>query len=138
MQRVPIDPFAFTHRCDNAATYVPKQKPKPTQQWQKVTDTTGRGFGEAQKKVPGDVSNFKTKQHMPNPSMNDICTQAHNSLDTGNRFFVDNKKALDKFDHGKDAHKLQERGTLSSGQKVRTFCATDYPRPASKPASRVK
>ena len=64
-----------------------------------MTDTTGRGFGDANRQVPGDVSNVKTKQNMPNPSMNDITTQAHNSLDTGNRFFVDNKKRLDKFDH---------------------------------------
>ena len=69
--------------------------------------------------------------------MNDITTQAHNSLDTGNRFFVDNKKRLDKFDYKQGEQQLQERGTLSSGQKVRTFCATDYKKPASKSASRV-
>lgn len=69
--------------------------------------------------------------------MNDITTQAHNSLDTGNRFFVDNKKRLDKFDHKQPEQQLQERGTLSSGQKVRTFCATNYKRTEAKPASRA-
>ena len=69
--------------------------------------------------------------------MNDITTQAHNSLDTGNRFFVDNKKRLDKFDHKQPEQQLQERGTLSSGQKVRTFCATNYKRTEAWPASRA-
>jgi len=55
--REAIDPFAYSHRCDNAATYVPKARPVPTKTWQKVSDTTGRGYGAAKPKTPGCISN---------------------------------------------------------------------------------
>ena len=49
LQRHPIDPHGYTHRCDNEATYVPKQRfnADANKNWQKVSDTTGRGYGAA-------------------------------------------------------------------------------------------
>ena len=69
VQRLPIDPFAYSHRADNSATYVPKQRPQTKQTWQKVTDTTGRGYGPANKKETGTVSNMNTKSQLPKPDM---------------------------------------------------------------------
>lgn len=57
----PIDPLAFTHFCDNRATYVPKHRAKAIQPWQKVTDQTSRGFKPESSKQSESVSNFNVK-----------------------------------------------------------------------------
>lgn len=57
--------------------------------------------------------------------MNDIVTQKPKNLDNRNRFFNDNAKSLNKFDHGKaeaaaEQPERKERGTYSCGTKVKT------------------
>ena len=64
----PIDPHAFTHMCDNAPSYVPKQKPQAKNSWQKVSDKTGRGFTQCPKQQPGHVANENTNQQLPRPT----------------------------------------------------------------------
>ena len=91
---------------------------------------------------------------MPKPSMQDIASQAAPSMDTNNRFYKDNYKRLEKFDYARRQNvqcpqdvpkqpQICERGTLSSGQKVKTFCAKQYDvktvkRPATCGASQVE
>lgn len=96
LKREPIDPFAYSHRCDNSATYVPKKRTTRVEAWQKVSDTTGRGFGEPARKVPGCVKGtfHGFKESLPRPNMNTILTQNAPNLDNENRFYEDNKKRM--------------------------------------------
>jgi hypothetical protein len=74
---------------------VPKHKPTKTQNWQKVSDTTGRGFGDplnAGKPFSKGVSNYKDR--MPRPTMKTITTANQPDLDLKNRFYRDNLSAM--------------------------------------------
>ena len=63
-------------------------------QWQKVSDTTGRGFGEVTRKVPGCEANYN--DGLPRPTMKTITTQNPKSLDHDNRFFEDSKRRMNE------------------------------------------
>jgi len=89
-----------------------------------VTDTSGRGFGYANRQVAGCVSNQKTKTLLPKPDLNTVVTQGIKNLDTKNRFFRDNYKTLQKFDTSRSTTQPKqgskmERGTLASGSNVK-------------------
>ena len=55
--RQPIDPYAFTHQCDNRASYVPKGQRPPKDNWTSLTDSTGRGFQRQSKAFQVPESN---------------------------------------------------------------------------------
>ena len=59
-----------------------------------MTDTTGRGYGAADRKVAGTVSNMNTRSELPKPDMQSLLTQEPSNLDHRNRFFEDQKKKL--------------------------------------------
>jgi len=61
-----------------------------------VTDTTGRGYGPANKKETGTVSNMNTKSQLPKPDMQSLLTQEPTNLDHRNRFFEDTRKKLNE------------------------------------------
>ncbi len=44
LQRAAIDPFGYSHICDNRASYEVRKNPIKKEQWQSVTDMSGRGF----------------------------------------------------------------------------------------------
>jgi hypothetical protein len=76
---------------------VPKNRPIKRQSWQKVSDTTGRGFGYLQnagKPFSKGVVNEKTKERLPKPTMKTITIQNEPDLDHRNRFFRDNLMAM--------------------------------------------
>ena len=76
---------------------MPKQRPNSVKYWQKVSDTTGRGYGHASKpKTPGTVSNVKAREQLPRPTMATITTQNPSSLDHSNRFYDDNRRKLEE------------------------------------------
>ena len=81
------------------ATYVAKQRPSTMESWQKLSDTTGRGFGGPARKVPGMVSNTTHgyREELPRPTMDTLLTQKPASLDHQNRYFTDNKKMLEEY-----------------------------------------
>ena len=86
--------------CDNAPSYVPKQKPSAKNGWQKVSDKTGRGFSKGPKQQPGNVANENTNQQLPRPSFQSITKQNMPDLDHGNRFFDDNRYLAEKYGSG--------------------------------------
>ena len=67
--------------------------------WQKVSDTTGRGYGSSSKKgtpfAPG-VSNETAKYGLPRPTMETITNQNAADLDIQNRFYQDNLHTLNR------------------------------------------
>lgn len=77
-QRNAIDPFAYTHQCDNRGTYVPKHRPTIKKTWTKVSDSTGRGFGSQRgaKGIPlaGTIANFQSRDDLPKVTMATILT----------------------------------------------------------------
>lgn len=95
LQRHPINPNAFTHFCDSAATYVPKQRAAPKFCWQQVSDKTGRGFKPDASQQSGTVANQSTREQLPRPTMATITTQKSHNLDHNNRFFEDNLNVVE-------------------------------------------
>ena len=126
VQREAIDPFQYSHRCDNSATYVPKRKTTRLEQWQKVSDTTGRGFGDVVRQMPGAVSNtyHGYREEMPRPTMATLTTQNPKSLDAANRFFEDNKRrmqAIAMYDMAQERPQYSDKKQLATKVTNREF-----------------
>eukprot|EP00347_Sterkiella_histriomuscorum_P010243 403377042 len=80
--RAPIDPFAYNHICDNAASYEVKKRPVKKEQWQSVTDMSGRGFHPNQSTLTKGFVNS---------------SRVAVNLDQNNRFFTDNLKIYETY-----------------------------------------
>ena len=96
------------------------------QQWQKVSDTTGRGFGEIARKMPGCVSNtyHGYKEDLPRPNMQTLLTQNPKNLDHENRFFEDNKKRMNAmlvYDMAQEQPQYSDKKQLASKVTSREF-----------------
>ena len=131
MQREAIDPFAYSHRCDNVASYVPKQRPSNIKTWQKVSDTTGRGYCDAKNRhTPGCVCNQRARESMPKPNMDTLLTQNPASLDHSNRFFEDNKKKLNAalvYDYMQEEPQYSDKKDLAAKVTSREFIVMPTP-----------
>ena len=79
---------AYTHVCNEAASYQPKPKPKSTHEnWQKVTDVSGRGFHKE------EVNPWKKQE----PKRYQEISKVPPNLDTNNRYFKDNQQIYNKY-----------------------------------------
>ncbi|CDW81784.1 UNKNOWN [Stylonychia lemnae] len=111
-QKEKIDPFAYNHICDHPATYQVKKRPLKKEQWQSVTDMSGRGFTANQSSLGG-------KKHVRN--------QSKINLDQDNRFFDDNKRIYETY--GTLRRTYQGGYQEQSQEKQLTQSATYLPKP---------
>lgn len=71
--------------------------------WTRITDTTGRGYGEC-KGIAGvsqmalGAKSLRGFESLPKPDMKSILTQNAHDLDKNNRFFEDNKAKIAHFE----------------------------------------
>ena len=104
---------------------MPKQRPSDAKNWQKVSDTTGRGYGyAAQRQTPGCVSNAKAREQLPRPTMETLLTQNAASLDHENRFFEDTRKRMGEmlvYDYGHGQPQYSDKKVLASKVTSREF-----------------
>lgn len=78
-----INPMAYTHICDHAASYAAKKRKTNNPAWASITDMSGRGFVK-------DESTLTKGMIRPRETI-----RISKDLDHGNRFFDDNRKILD-------------------------------------------
>lgn len=76
--KAPINPFAFTHTCDHAASYEPKKIKMSNPAWTSISDMSGRGFVR-------DDSTLTKGMKRPRETIRQSA-----DLDQNNRFFKDN------------------------------------------------